>query len=272
MANAKDLNPKAGGILTGIIGPPKTGKSSFIRSASEVGKVALAVAPVDELDRYAGFDIEYEVFENKGWRPQDGKYTAGAFAQLLKWVDGMTKRDDIKVVAFDRVGNGFSDLAMQEILGPAACDDPMDDAKFPFGRAYGGHARLMKQLRDECLRLTAQKKHVIWSFHSAMKEQEGIGAAKLNTKTNELEFIDRAVPVVHSAAFAQQLPGWFSLWLFTDVSGSEYSLRATPDAARLAGSRLDFADKWPVGMEGAGQPINKARLPNNFRRVLEALK
>lgn len=267
MANAKDYKPKDSGILCGVVGMPATGKSTLILSAGEVGKLAVALSPKSELDRYAGNDLEYEVFWDDLWQPWAGKYQAGAFQRFLKWLAAQAERPatEVRTVGID-TGGAFSDLAMHEVMQQHGNDDPMS---LEHGRAFYPHNQLMKQMIAVCALLSARGKNVIVAWHGSMREQEGIGdvkeiVANRQTGVKELRYEDKVMPVMHGS-LRQSIAKDFSLWLHTKIdgfgAGLRYLVQAVPSKDALSRSRLPFK-------EG----VNTAKLPNNFKAVLEVLR
>lgn len=261
MPNAKDYKPKA--RLISVAGGPGTGKSTFILSASAVGKLAVALSPVAELDTYAGHDVEYEVFVDEGWQPFKDRYEASAYNRLMKWLDNIDKRKDIGIVGVDAM-SAVSDLIMHEATKMNKTDNPMD---IEHGRAYGSHNGMMKQLIQQLELIQLHGKHVIVSWHVQLRESEGAGEAKkvVDKKGNvEFKFEDRLLPIMHGS-MRQDIAKHFSLFFHTKLVGKglgvKYFLQAVPDEVAPAKTRVKFK-------EG----VNPLRIPNDFKTVLEGLK
>jgi hypothetical protein len=250
--------------MLSVLGPPGTGKSWLIRSATEVGKLAVALAPAAELDGYAGWDVDYELFEDLLWKPHLNKYEANAFNRLLKWIEKQAASPDVKSIGVDSM-SVVSDLIMHEALKVHSTDNPME---LEYGRAFYAHNGMMKQLLQALQQTRSAGKHVICSWHVTMKEQEGAGTpVKLvdrKTKEEKWKFEENMLPTMHGS-MRQDVGKWFSLWLYTDMSGfgpgTKYYVSAVPNKARPAKKRIEFR-------EG----VNPARLANDFKTIVEAIK
>jgi len=158
MPNAKNYKPKS--RLISVAGGPGTGKSTFILSASKVGKLAVALSPQAELDTYAGHDVEYDIFVDEGWQPFKEKYEASAYNRLMKWLDNIDKRKDIGIVGVDAM-SAVSDLIMHEATKMNKTDNPMDIEGFnltqyichlvavkPFGGTFPATTEIRQPISD----------------------------------------------------------------------------------------------------------------------------
>lgn len=252
------------GLLIGLNGPPKTGKSHMARSAAALGKTAVALTDPDEAEFYREAKLEPSIFFDEDWRPQEGRYEATGFQQYMKWL-GEREKDDSQFVITD-TGNGVSDLALHLNLKAHQTDNPKDA---PYGAGYTGHDRLLLQAIQRWKILVLRGKTVLVTWHVKMKEQEGVGEAKDVKQmdgTVEKEFDEQLLPAIPTS-FRQVIPGHFPVWLFTKPAGfgkgRQYLVTAQADQVRPAACRfaLSFADP----MQSAG------RFPNDLKTLLAAL-
>ncbi len=259
------------GKMTGVIGPPGTGKSELIARAESWARknkkrVAVACIPHSEKDSYPDNDIFVtKVFADTDWRPFDKKYEAKAYMALYRWLGNLTKVTDIGLVAIDTLSS-VSSLAMNDALAPYNTGDPKD---IEYGGAYIGHDRRINYIQSQLDRLCLAGKHVVCTFHGQMGEVEGKGKMeeKAGMRGKELTWEDQYIPSMLSKKRAK-IPGWFSLWLFSSVtgvgSGAKYSMSALPAAGVPAKRRKNMQLTLKA-------PMTEAAMPNDFSFLMEAL-
>lgn len=249
-------------MLIGIAGPPKTGKSTFARSAAQLGKTAVALTDPGELEFYRSQCDDVTVFFDDEWRPFKGQYNPTGFKALMKWLESH-EESDTKFIVIDH-GPGLGELCMHENLRMAQTDNPKD---MPYGTGYTGHDRLMLQLIQQLQLLAKRGKHIVITWHVKMKEMEGVGDAKERKQMTgevEKEFDEQLLPVL-STSFRQAIPGYFPVWLYTRPigygKGRKYLVTAVPDETRPAACRLDFKPD-----------VDPAKIPNSMGEFFKALK
>ena len=257
MPNAKDYKPSDHGIFGCVCGPSGTGKSYLLRSMREVGPMVVAITDSGELDGLGGHDIEYDLFDD----------TVNDLPKFLKWIDKQTARKDIRCIAVDHLSGGttspgISEMVMQDGLKVHGTTNPLELAH---GQAYLGHANGLREVLQK-LRLAAYSgKHVMCSVLAQLREDE------TDPKPGKVdEFKEKLMPAVHGTV-RQHMAASFSLWLHSYTQGqgqgAQWFVTSLPDAVRPAKKRLEFKEKWPDG-----KPINATRLPNEWKRLLEAVK
>lgn len=249
------------GHLIGITGVPGTGKSYFARSARELGKTLVALTDPKEASFYGIEGVTQ--FADFDWRPHAGSYQADALLKLFTWLDERTK-DDSKFVVVD-TGSEASDLAMHEVLKMHTTGDPSDVSH---GKAYTGHDTQIKALVTELRRIQARGKHVIVTFHGAMKELEGAGTAQKaqsfgDKNKMEWRFDEQLLPAMNSS-IRQRIHSVFDLWLYTNPIGfgaaRKWYVTAQADSVRPAKHSVTFKPG-----------TNLAMIPNDMRSLFAAL-
>ncbi len=259
--------------LIGVVGVPGEGKSHLLRSASVLGKTAVALTDPKERGFYTvakGVDcnpanLAVEEFYDLDWRPHlgDSGRQASGYVRLVKWLDAQGK-SDVPFVVLD-TGTEASRLAQHEHLKMQGVFNAGD---LEYGRGYTGTDTLTQALLTELRRLHARGKTVLVSFHARMKEMEGAGdAQKKKVMTGDLEwtFDQQLLAAAEGTnAFVQNIGSAFDLWLYTKPSGfgpgRKFFVTAQSDQVRPAKHSVTFKEGVQV-----------ARLPNTVKAILEAI-
>lgn len=257
------------GLLIGINGVIKTGKSTFARSAAKVGKTAAAVGHLKEA-RFYGLKAPHivDTFIDLDWRPHKKQYNAGAFNAFLPWLDKRAT-DDCEFVVIDPA-NMFAELAQHEKLKANSVGSAGD---LDYGRGYTGTDDLFKYMMIEVTRVVSRGKHVIMVFHCLMREAEGAGDAKQETTMSgkkELQFEDRLMPkYCGTNAHAQVIGAEFDIWAYTKTSGTgpmtKYLFTVVPDNVRPANHSVVFTDEF------LKKTVSGTMIPNDVGTLLNGI-
>jgi len=254
------------GHLIGVTGIPGAGKSHMIRSAAEVGKMAVALTDPKEASFYAGSKCDATVISDLDWRPHKGDAgrKASGYNELMAWLENQ-QAGDAEFVGID-TGTEATRLAEHEYLKMQGVFQPGD---LEYGRGYIGPEQLIWAMVTELRRLAARGKTVLVSFHAIMKELEGAGSAekkKAMSGETEWRFDEQLLPMCAGRnVVGQTIAASFDLWLYTVPSGfgpgRKFYVTALPDQVRPAKHSVEFKDG-----------VNVARLPNTIKELLGALK
>jgi len=257
LQNAKTYDAKRHGFLVGVLGPPGSGKSSFIRSALAQGPGYVALSPASELDSYSGADVDYETFEDLEWQPSQGKWNATAWQSLMKRVYALPE-SAYRVVGFD-TATALQDLAWHECMKLHKTEDPTKIG----GNSYGPYTALrglLTEFLQACQVLAAAGKYVVTTWHVTAKESEGVGTPQI--QAGELRWDEQLLPDIRSG-LRTSIAGKHSLWMYANVVVGKpptYQLVVAPDRYRPARARAGVRFKPGV-----------ATIENNFTKMLEAL-
>ena len=261
------------GKMTGVIGPPGTGKSEFIARAESWARknkkrIAVACVPFGEKESYPESDVFLvKTFDDVGWEPlaTPPKFKATAYMALYKWLGNLAQVADIGLVAVDTFSS-VTYLAMQDVLAPNNTDDPKD---LEYGGAYLGHDRRIMYLKQRLERLTLAGKHVVCTFHGEMREMEGKGKAeeRATMAGKELAWDDQYIPSMLSKQRAK-IPGWFSLWLFASCTGVGQGAKYSVSSLPVEGVPAKRRKNMQLSLKA---PMTEAAMPNDFSFMMEAL-
>lgn len=249
-----------GGTTIGVVGVTSTGKSTFLRSAAEVGKTVVAISPSDEDDSYLGSEVVREIFMDPEWRPRDGAFQATAWLAHLKWLRAARKDATVRIIGFD-TASVLADLAWHEALKPHAVDDPSK-----LGANWGAPWQAFGGLMDEWFTEIALARHagkvVVALWHGELRETEGVGEAtvKQSRQGEEVHWGETLMPRIRGS-IRQSVPSKFSLWMRAGVTvGPETKrfLTVGSDKTMLARSRIALH----------GGP----KFPNSLKAVLAAME
>ena len=264
------------GKMTGVIGPPGTGKSELIARAEEWARknkkrIAVACVPFGEKESYPENDIfVVKTFDDIGWAPLTNDFKADAYMALYKWLGNLRQVDDIGLVAVDTFSE-VTHLAMHDVLSTYSTGDPSEPGH---GAAYIGHNRRIMDLKQQLERLTLAGKHVVCTFHGEMREMAGKGKAeeKVTMKSQNrgdkvLTWDDQYVPAMLSA-IREKIPGWFSLWLFASCAGVGTGAKYTVSSLPVEGVPAKRRKNMQLTLK---PPMTEAAMPNDFSFLMEAL-
>ena len=179
-SNAKDLDLTKQGLNWTLIGPPKSGKTHFARSAVDWvlarGKSAKAfIAPRAESVGYAGRDMEYEVLEDPEWDSANKRFETNMAAtfdkQLALWEKATPTPG---VLVLDTMNKGPSTGVLHRIIREEG-NDNFQQLNNRF-QPYMTYALRMEPLmaRLDLFRWRTGA-HVIMLWHQEMKEYQPSG-------------------------------------------------------------------------------------------------
>ncbi len=257
------------GLLIGMNGVIKTGKSTFARSCAEIGKTAVAIGHLKE-QRFYDLQEPHTItkFLDLDWRPHQKQFKATGYTKMLAWLDARAM-DDTEFIIIDPA-NVFAELAQHEVLKANSASQP---SELEYGRGYTGTDTLFKAMMIEVTRCAAKGKIVVMVFHCGMKEQEGAGVAKEQTTmagNKELQFEERLMPVYCGTnKMAQTIGAPFDIWAYTKTSGTgpatKYLFTVVPDNVRPANHSVTFNEAFMK------KTVQGTMVPNNMKVLLEGL-
>lgn len=268
------------GQLILVLGPPKTGKSSFAGSVTDVvgaERTVLLCTKANEANSYryrqAGLSDRAELFTDSGWDPELGGLQAGAWTQLQKRIAALKGDSSVDAVIIDS-GTDAMVLASHEVLagmkvGNATPHDTGDlkkpgagDAPFLYyGKIKTAAQRFMGRLVE--LTMDAQApKFVIMTWHTqSMSEQD---AAR-----EGITFEGKVLPMLEGG-YREKLAGDCDMVLYADVRRVVEGTPPKPTTrhvVQIAPTTERHAAVRAMPMDASAQPW----LPNEFAAVHRAL-
>jgi hypothetical protein len=231
------------GVWLACISPPGAGKSYLGASAATLGKTVLFAAPLGELDSYPapGPNLEVVPLFDENWRPSEGKFVSGGYRVLMDAMAALEKRTDVKVVIFDTMNYGPSDVIWNKIMEGNGTDDPK---KLPNPyQPYLVYQSYVKELmgRLDLFRYRTGA-HIISLWHEDVRESEGVGAPRketVGTKTT-IHWDVARLPNMRGS-IRQDILGWCSYAFYSEpvLQSNPFRCRlvVVPDSTRLAKSR-----------------------------------
>lgn len=194
------------GGLTGIfLGPPNTGKSTLLGTATEVEGIdkALLLAPKPrEVNsfKYAQHrdTIDTEEFHDPMWAPAIDSYGSGAFTELYKRVLSLYEDTTYDAVLLDPMTD-VTYLAAHELLEPEKAETPRD-----LRDSIGFYGALKYKLKGFTQSLTGlasasleRPKHVFVAVHAQPTKEEDIkGKATAESQARGVEFMGDVLPMI----------------------------------------------------------------------------
>lgn len=275
----------AGGLSAALLGPPGTGKSSFLGSCGRLGPAKLLAAKPREanswLYRETGITADAEVFHDPHWRPTLGMYEADAYVRFLKRVWELYDDKTYDFILVDPFTD-LASLAAHELLKKHKASTPRET---PDSQGYYGELKF--KLEEVTQALTAlqfapKPKHVLVSVHvQAPKEDTQLSRAQGGgTKESQdnrkagIEYEGNVLPMIEGG-YRTKFAGEFDIVLFSDIKHGapvwdatakrsvaplpEYIVQIQPDADRHA--------KQTIGAVFANKEI-----PNDFGALLDLLR
>src|SRR2546428_9932938 len=231
------------GLWLGLIGPPGAGKSHTAATALALGKTVLFAAPLGELDSYPAANANLEVvplFEEK-WRPSEGAFISTGYKVLMEALAALEKRTDVKVVIFDTMNYGLSDMIWNKIMADNGTDDPK---KLP--NPYQPYVVYQSFVREVMMRLDLFRyrtgAHIISLWHEDVRESEGTGVPRKETVGSKttIHWDVARVPNMRGK-IRDDILGWCSLAFYCEpvLNSNPFRCRlvVVPDSTRLAKSR-----------------------------------
>lgn len=268
--NARDYSPLAAGIMADVVGPPGSGKSTFIRSAALAvgGKAVGLIAPSSELASYAGLDVDFVPLDDPNWRPSASQFVTEGAKEAHAALDAVMKRDDVKLLFVDNMTR-VSDVFANAILAPerAAYPRQLSDPRSFYASFYYRVLEFMKRLVAVHF---VKKVPVIVSWQEDIKEAEGQGQAQMKVVENQQRLVwESAKMPALQGSLRNEVAQFFDAHLYAEAvpaNGKEpfrCRLVALPTKYQLAKMRL---------------PITKALqaqggvLPNDYPTLMKIVE
>lgn len=256
------------GLWLGLIGAPGSGKSHTAASALALGKTVLFAAPLGELDSYPQPSKDFEVVPlfDEQWRPSEGKFVSTGYKVLMDALALLEKRSDVKVVIFDTMNYGPSDVTWIKAMAGNGTDDPKQ-----LPNPYQPYVIYQSYIRELMNRIDLFRyrtgAHILTLWHEDVREAEGQGVSRKETVgTKTVVHWDVARLPNMRGAIRQDILGWCSLAFYCEpvLQSNPFRCRlvVTPDSTRLAKSR-----------GGLVTILQKEReVPNDFPKLLALIE
>lgn len=275
-SNAKDLSLATQGLNWTLIGPPKSGKSHFARSAArwvlEQGKTVRAfIAPRAESVGYAGLDIEYEVLEDPDWDSAAKKFSTTMQEtyerQLVAW-----EKQPCGLLIIDTMNKGPSTGVLRRIIREEG-NDNFQQLNNRF-QPYMTYALRMEPLvaRLDLFRWRTGA-HVIMLWHQEMKEYQPSGIShveqdKVGGQFKTFTHYRQAMlPEMWGKQVQESVLAYSDMAFYTEpvLNSNPYrcQLRVLADGVRQAGARVPILgdlQKMPNGV------------PNEFGKLMDVVR
>lgn len=263
------------------MGPPGTGKSTFLGSCGRLGPAKLLATKPREanswLYRETGIAADAEVFQDVGWRPSLGRYDATAYTALLRRIWALFDDDTFDFVLVDPYTD-VVDFALHELLATrkAASPGETSDGQSIYGSLKHKLTEITQALT--ALQFAKKPKHVIVSVHTMPAKEDTVLSAKQGGGTKEsadnraqgIVYEGNVLPMIEGS-YRMKFGGEFDAVFFSDiehtteiidrksVKTSRYVIQVAPDAERH--SKQTF-----------GPIFAERTLPNDFAAILQILQ
>lgn len=272
-----DLFPGlSGGLSCAIMGPPGTGKSTFLGSVGALGPAKLLATKPREanswLYRKYGITKDAEVFMDAKWRPTLGMFEAGAFVALVRRLWELYDDDEYDFVLLDPYTD-LVGLAANELLRVerAATPRELKDSQGFYGALKYKLTEVTQALN--ALQFAKRPKHVLVSVHTQpVKEDRVVKGETIESADNRaqgVEYEGNVLPMIEGN-YRHKFAGDFDIVLFSDIRHrtaivdrkaqqiSEYIVQIAPDADRHAKQTI-------------GAVFGNKEIPNDFAELLKLL-
>lgn len=247
------------GILGAVLGPPKTGKSTFLASVAELidpSQVLLLATKPREANSigYREAKIASQVYMDSEWMPDIDMRRATAYQRLLKDIYKLQKDDSYKVVLLDVFNDAAKFAANQLLAKDASAKKPGDlaNSRAFYGDLFPMQTRLLDALM--ALTVTGNNKHVLVACHIQAASDE---------EARDPAFEGRVLPML-PGKIRGYFAGEFDFCLYSGVdierrrgeTTREFYVQVLPDAERHAGVSI--------------VRMTDPKLPNSLKAVLDA--
>jgi hypothetical protein len=250
------------GGLTGLfIGPPGTGKSWLLGTATEAGLTPILLAPKPrEVNsyKYREHNVPSEVYRDHGWAPAIARYEAGAFTKLFEKVLSLYEDETYDAVLLDPLTDAVM-LAAHELLAPERCETPRD-----LRDSIGFYGALKYKLKGFTQALTglaspdlARPKHIFVTVHaqpvkedSQLPKNQGGGTKESQDhRAQGVEFMGEALPMIEGG-YRREIAGEFDVVGFTSVV----------HALEKVGSKMERTSRYVVQLNADSERHAKAAI------------
>jgi hypothetical protein len=232
MADSKRFYGLPWGLVTVVLGPPKTGKSSFAGSVAEVvpaERIALLCTKANEANSFMyrkhGLSERAEIFFDKGWDPEFGEFKPTGFRALNERIRALRGSKDIDAIIVD-AGTDAMDMLSHSILAGMRVGDAQipgnvgelrqkgaKDASFSYyDKMRVGAQQFMNRI-VECAMDPLHPKFIIIPWHTQAPSDEE------QEKAGGIGFEGKVLPMVEGK-YRQKLAGDVDLVLYSDIKRS----------------------------------------------------
>lgn len=207
----------SGGLTVLIVGPPGTGKSWLLGTASDVESIEkpLLLAPKPrEINsyNYRKNGIDYEVYRDHGWAPAIDRYESGAFTRLYTRILSLYEDETYDAILLDPLTDAVM-LAAHELLESERAETPRD-----LRDSIGFYGALKYKLKGFTQALTglaspdiARPKHVFVTVHAQPTKEEDIkGKTTAEAAAKGVEFLGDALPMIEGG-YRREIAGEFDI-------------------------------------------------------------
>ena len=215
-----------GGITGLVIGPPGTGKSTFLGTITEVPGIdrALLLAPKPrEVNSFKyrenADDLDVEVFRDNLWAPAADSFQSGAFTKLFHRILALYDDTTYDAILLDPFTDVVA-LAAHELLEGERAATPRD-----LRDSIGFYGSLKYKLKDFTQALTGlaspslvKPKHVFASVHAQpTKEEDMKGKSTAEGNAKGTEFLGEALPMIEGS-YRREIAGEFDIVGYTSLA------------------------------------------------------
>lgn len=270
MTTFKERYGRATGLMTMVVGAPKTGKSTFLASVAEVvppERIVLLIPKLNEVNSYGyqlhGLAERAELFVDYDWDPEEGSRTAVAWKALSKRIRELRDDPEIDAVLLDP-GTDAIKLLRNDIYAGMGASSAKElraqgrDANFSFyaqlaDRAEAFITRLMYLLAGD------HPKHVVIAWHAQPATEDDA------EKAGGIEFEGNVLPMI-AGSYRRKIAADMDLVLYSDVRAN-----MTPQGmkdehmvqVRASGDRHAAIRALPA--------LDRQWWPNNFKTIYDAI-